>query len=35
MIKSTTGHLPAEEYANIEAGVNGFYDRLAEHLARI
>src|SRR5207244_136391 len=28
------GHLPAEQYPLIEAGVAGFYDRLAEHLAR-
>ena len=28
------GHMPAEEYGRVEEGVNGFYDRLAEHLAR-
>jgi uncharacterized protein YndB with AHSA1/START domain len=28
------GHLPAEQYPLIEEGVSGFYDRLAEHLAR-
>lgn len=28
------GHLPVEQYPLIEAGVSGFYDRLAEHLAR-
>ena len=27
------GHLPEEQYPLIEQGVNGFYDRLAEHLA--
>jgi hypothetical protein len=34
---STTGqegHLPEEEYRQIEEGVNGFYDRLAEQLRR-
>lgn len=29
-----TGHLPEEEYPQIEEGVNGFYDRLAEQLGR-
>src|SRR3954453_15820651 len=29
-----TGNLPAEEYPKIEEGVNGFYDRLEEHLRR-
>jgi uncharacterized protein YndB with AHSA1/START domain len=28
------GHMPAEQYAAVEQGVAGFYDRLAEHLAR-
>ncbi len=28
-----SGHLPEEEYRQIEAGVNGFYDRLGEALA--
>ncbi len=28
------GHMPAEEYAGVEEGVNGFYDRLAEELER-
>jgi uncharacterized protein YndB with AHSA1/START domain len=28
------GHLPAEEYAQVEEGVNGFYDRLVEELGR-
>jgi uncharacterized protein YndB with AHSA1/START domain len=28
------GHLPEEQYPLIEQGVAGFYDRLAEHLAR-
>jgi uncharacterized protein YndB with AHSA1/START domain len=28
------GHMPAEEYSRVEEGVNGFYDRLADHLAR-
>ena len=27
-------HLPAEQYPQAEEGVSGFYDRLAEHLAR-
>jgi uncharacterized protein YndB with AHSA1/START domain len=28
------GHLPDEQYPLIEQGVNGFWDRLAEHLSR-
>ena len=28
------GHMPADEYGRVEAGVNGFFDRLAEQLAR-
>ncbi|MDX6513831.1 MAG: hypothetical protein QOE36_3335 [Gaiellaceae bacterium] len=28
------GHMPEEQYRAIEQGVNGFYDRLAEQLAR-
>jgi uncharacterized protein YndB with AHSA1/START domain len=28
------GHMAPEEYGRVEEGVNGFYDRLAEHLAR-
>ncbi|MBA2461838.1 MAG: SRPBCC domain-containing protein [Actinobacteria bacterium] len=28
------GHLPDEQYPQIEEGVSGFFDRLAEHLAR-
>ena len=28
------GHLPEEEYPQIEQGVAGFYERLAEHLAK-
>jgi uncharacterized protein YndB with AHSA1/START domain len=28
------GHLPDEQYPLIEQGVNGFFDRLAAHLAR-
>jgi hypothetical protein len=28
------GHLPSELYPLIEEGVAGFYERLAEHLAR-
>ena len=29
-----TGHMQAEEYRRVEQGVAGFYDQLAEHLAR-
>jgi uncharacterized protein YndB with AHSA1/START domain len=28
------GHLPQEQYPQIEVGVNGFYDRLAEQLGQ-
>ncbi len=28
------GHMPAEQYRAVEEGVSGFYDRLAEQLAR-
>lgn len=28
------GHLPAEEYRQVETGVHGFYERLAEQLAK-
>jgi uncharacterized protein YndB with AHSA1/START domain len=28
------GHMPAEQYRAVEQGVGGFYDRLAEQLAR-
>jgi uncharacterized protein YndB with AHSA1/START domain len=28
------GHMPEEEYRGVEQGVAGFYDQLAEHLAR-
>ena len=28
------GHMPEEQYRAIEQGVNGFWDRLEEHLAR-
>ena len=28
------GHMPAEQYRAVEQGVAGFYDRLAEQLAR-
>lgn len=28
------GHMPAEEYTRVEEGVNGFYDRLADQVAR-
>ena len=28
------GHLPEEEYPQIEQGVAGFYERLAEQLAK-
>jgi uncharacterized protein YndB with AHSA1/START domain len=28
------GHMPAEEYRAVEQGVSGFYDRLADQLAR-
>ena len=28
------GHMPADEYGRVEEGVNGFFDRLAEQLAR-
>ncbi len=34
VVYQQSGHLPAEQYPMIEQGVNGFYDRLAEHLAR-
>jgi hypothetical protein len=27
------GHLPQEQYPQIEEGVAGFYERLVEHLA--
>jgi hypothetical protein len=27
-------HMPAEEYTRVEEGVNGFYDRLADQVAR-
>jgi len=30
-----TGNLPPEEYANIETGVHGFYDRLEALLTRL
>ncbi len=29
------GHMPEEQYRQIEQGVYGFYERLAEHLARV
>ncbi len=29
-----TGHMPEEQYRQIEEGVGGFYDRLAEELER-
>jgi hypothetical protein len=29
-----SGHLPEEQYPQIEEGVAGFYERLAEHLAQ-
>jgi uncharacterized protein YndB with AHSA1/START domain len=29
-----TGHMPEDEYRAVEQGVAGFYDQLAEHLAR-
>jgi uncharacterized protein YndB with AHSA1/START domain len=28
------GHMPADEYRRVEEGVSGFYERLAEQLAR-
>ena len=28
------GNMPAKEYAQLEEGVKGFYDRLAEQLGR-
>jgi uncharacterized protein YndB with AHSA1/START domain len=34
LVYHQTGHLPAEQYPLIEQGVAGFYERLAEHLAR-
>ena len=33
VVYQQTGHLPAEQYALIEDGVSGFYDRFAEHAA--
>jgi uncharacterized protein YndB with AHSA1/START domain len=29
------GYLPEEEYANLEEGYSGFFDRLAEHLEQV
>ncbi len=30
-----TGHMPPEQYAMVEQGVSGFYERLAGHLASL
>jgi uncharacterized protein YndB with AHSA1/START domain len=35
LVYHQTGHLPDEQYRQIEEGVGGFYDRLEEHLANV
>ena len=34
VVVNQSGHLPQEEYRKLAEGYSGFFDRLAEHLAR-